>query len=66
MALPRACTVMEQNANTIAGYQIDTAIYVGTGVAGTIPIRMGREAPVYILPGTQTAAVVDVLQLAER
>ena len=61
MALLKACTVLEQNANTQAGYQIDTSIYVGTGLAGIIPIRVNREAPVYIIQGTQTAAVVDVV-----
>ena len=66
MGLPRACTVMEQNANMVAGVQIDTAIYVGTGTAaapsGVIgPLRVGREAPVYILNSIQTAAAVEII-----
>lgn len=61
MANLKATTIMQQNPNTIAGIQVDTAVYVGTGLAGTIPIQVGREAPVYRLDGVQTAAVMDVI-----
>jgi len=61
MGLPRAVTVMEQNVNTIAGVQVDTAIYVGTGIAGVPTLRVGREAPVYVFNSVQTAAIVDVI-----
>lgn len=61
MGLPRAATIVEQNANTIAGVQTDTAVYVGTGAAGVPFIRVGREAPVYILEGVQTAVTVNIV-----
>lgn len=55
-------SIREQNANTLAGVQVDTAVYVGTGSAATgMPvIRVGREAPLYIMEGTQTAVTVRV------
>lgn len=61
MTVLRKCTVLEQNANIIAGVQVDTAVYVGTG-AGNVPtIRVGREAPVYVLEGVSTAVAVNVI-----
>ena len=62
MGLLRYPSIQEQNANTLAGVQVDTAVYVGTGSAsaGMPVLRYGREAPVYILEGTQTAASVKV------
>ena len=61
MALPKACSVTEQNVNTISGVQVDTAVYVGTGAAGVPFIRVGRDAPVYVLEGVQTAVVVNIV-----
>lgn len=58
MGLLRACTVMEQNANTWAGVQVDTAL-MGSGVGVTL--RAGREAPVYIVAGTQTSSLSAVV-----
>ena len=62
MATVKLVSYEEQNANIIAGVQVDTAVYVGTGSGATgMPvIRVGREAPVYILEGTQTAVGVKV------
>ena len=53
--------VYEQNANQLAGVQVDTSVYVGTGVGGVPTLRVGREAPVYVIEGVQTAAVVDII-----
>ena len=59
MGTLRACTVIEQNANTLAGIQVDTALF-GSAVAGAT-IRQGREAPVYVLAGTQTSSLAVVV-----
>ena len=59
MGTLRACTVTEQNANTLAGIQVDTALF-GSAVAGAT-IRAGREAPVYVLAGTQTSSLAVVV-----
>lgn len=61
MDVLRKCTVMEQNTNTLAGVQVDTAVYVGTGAAGVPTIRVGKEAPVYVLEGVSTAVTVNVI-----
>ena len=65
MATVRATTVVDQNTATLAGVQVDTAVYVGTGTAaapsGVIPYKVGVNAPVYVIAGIQTAAVVDVV-----
>lgn len=60
MTAVRLLHVDEINANRSAGVQVDTAVYIGTGATCPI-IRVGREAPVYILEGTQTAQVVNVV-----
>lgn len=54
----RAVTIQEQNPNRVAGVQVDTAVY---GSAAPINIRVGREAPVYILAGTQTSSLTLVV-----
>lgn len=60
----RATVVLEQNANTIAQVQVDTNVYATAG-AGSVVIRSGREAKVYIMAGTQTASLTQVvLELA--
>lgn len=60
MATLKACTVVEQNGNTISGVQVDSATYVGTNIAADITIRVGRQAPVYEIVGTQTASRISV------
>ena len=60
MASVKIGSVREQNANRIAGVQIDTAVYVGTGATNPI-IQVGRDAPVYVMEGTQTAVIVNVV-----
>lgn len=61
MAAPaRATTVVEQNTNTIAGVQTDTNVYA-TAATGGVTIRFGREAPTYIMAGTQTASMTQVV-----
>lgn len=57
MTISRAVTVMEQNANTLAGVQIDTALIGSAGVTYT----MGRNAPVIIVAGTQTSSLSPVI-----
>ena len=66
MATVRFVSVTEQNANTIAGMQVDTAVYVGTGAAGVVTLRMGRTAPSYVLQGTQTAVTLGVVLETEN
>ncbi len=65
MTTVRATTVVDQNAATLVGVEVDTAIYVGTGTAaapsGVIPYKWGKNAPVYVIAGVQTAAIVDVV-----
>lgn len=62
MGLPRKAVVFEQNPNTIAGVQVDTAIYVGTGYpTGTPLLKWGVTPSRYIVNSLQTAVVVDVL-----
>lgn len=61
MASIKTVSVVEQNVNTLSSFQVDTAVYVGTGAAGVPFIKVGREAPVYILEGVQTAVVVNVV-----
>lgn len=57
MTTLRAVSVVEQNANTMAGVQVSSATYVGTNTgAGDTVIRVGREAPVFSIVGTQTAS----------
>lgn len=60
MATLKACTVVEQNGNTIAGVQVDSATYAGTNIAADITIRVGRNAPLYQIVGTQTASRISV------
>lgn len=61
MASPaRATVVVEQNANTLAGVQTDTNVYA-TAVTGSVTIRSGREASVYVMAGTQTASLTTVV-----
>ena len=54
-------SIVEQNANMLGGFQVDTSIYVGTGIAGVPSLRVGRDAPVYILEGVQTAVTVNLV-----
>lgn len=61
MATVKTVSVTEQNANTIAGVQVDTAVYVGTGAAGVPSLKWGREAPVYEMTGTQTAVTLNIV-----
>ena len=56
--LLRACTVVEQNANTLAGVQVDATVFTS---AVPVVVRAGREAPVYILTGTQTSSLAQVV-----
>lgn len=60
MATLKACTIIEQNANTIAGVQVDSATYAGTNITADITLRVGRNAPFYQIVGTQTASRISV------
>ena len=54
----RACTVVEQNVNTLAGAQVDATLFTS---AVPVVIRSGREAPHYVLTGTQTSSLAQVV-----
>ncbi len=58
MATYKAVTVVEQNANVIAGVQ---AISTLIGSATPLVFRAGRESPVIVLTGTQTASLGQVI-----
>jgi hypothetical protein len=60
MGTLRTVSVTEQNVNTLAGVQIDTAVYAGLGTGAPV-VRSGREAPMYVMAGTQTASNVNVI-----
>lgn len=60
MATLKATTVVEQNANTMAGAQVTSATYVGTNITADLTIRVGRTAPLVQIVGTQTASTVYV------
>ena len=60
MATLKACTIVEQNGNTLAGVQVDSATYAGTNTAADITIRVGRQAPEYQIVGTQTASRISI------
>jgi hypothetical protein len=66
MATVKLTQVQEQNSATIAGMQLDTAVYVGTGLTGVVTLRMGRTAPVYVIQGTQTAVTLGVVLETEN
>ncbi len=56
MATLKAVSVVEQNGNTLAGAQVTSATYVGTNTAADLTIRVGRDAPLVQIVGTQTAS----------
>ena len=60
MATVKSFSVVEQNASTLSGVQVDTAVFIGTGASCPV-IQVGRDAPVYVLEGTQTAVTVNVV-----
>ena len=60
MATLKAVSIVEQNANTLAGAQVTSATYVGTNTAADVTIRVGRDAPAIDIVGTQTASTVYV------
>lgn len=68
MAAVKLVSYAEQNANTIAGVQVDTAIYVGTGSGATgMPVlKVGVNPPTYVMEGTQTAVSVKVCMSNEN
>ena len=54
----RACTIVEQTAGQLNGVQVDTALY---GSGSPVSLRSGREAKTYILAGTQTSSLTQVV-----
>lgn len=60
MATVRACTIVEQNGNTIAGAQVSSATYAGTNITADLILRFGRSAPSVTLVSTQTASRLSV------
>ena len=57
MAIVKACTVKDQNANTLSGVQVDTALI---GSAGT-RISVGYTGGMYVVAGTQTSSLAPVI-----
>lgn len=58
MATVKLVSVVEQNANTIAGVQnISTII----GSATPTVVRSGREAPIILITGTQTSSLAQII-----
>ena len=60
MATVKAVSIVEQNANTLAGVQVTSATYVGTNTAADLTLRVGRDAPCVQIVGTQTASTTYV------
>ena len=58
MGLLRACAIVEQTAGQLNGVQVDTALY---GSGSPVSLRSGREAKTYILAGTQTSSLTQVV-----
>lgn len=63
MATVRSASVVQQNPQTIAGVQVDSATYAGTNTVADITIQVGYQAPVYQIVGTQTASRIAVALL---
>ena len=60
MGILRAVSVVEQNANTMAGCQVTSATYAGTNITADLTIRVGRDSPLVQIVGTQTCSSVYV------
>lgn len=60
MATVKRVSIVEQNSNTLNGVGVDTAVYIGTG-ATNLHLQVGRDAPVTIIEGTQTAQIVNIV-----
>jgi hypothetical protein len=50
----------EQNAQTLAGVQVTSATYVGTNTLVDLAVKVGVQAPVIQIVGTQTASTVYI------
>lgn len=66
MATIRTASVVQQNAATMAGVQVDSATYVGTNTAADITIQVGYQAPAYQIVGTQTASRISIALLTQN
>ena len=60
MATVKLVSYQEQNANALAGAQFDTAVYA-TAAGGGVTLRVGRDAPLHVVAGTQTAVTAVVV-----
>ena len=60
MTTLKLCSVVEQNANTLAGVQVTSATYVGTNITTDLAVKVGYQAPVIQIVGTQTASTVYI------
>lgn len=60
MATVKLCSVVDQNANTLAGVQVTSATYVGTNITADFTYKVGVNAPVIQVVGTQTASTVYI------
>jgi hypothetical protein len=60
MATVKLVSVVEQNASMLAGVTVTSATYVGTNIAADLVIKVGHDAPVVQIVGTQTASTVYI------
>jgi hypothetical protein len=61
MASVKVPQVVEQSANMLGGVQVDTNVYVGTGLAGVPTLKVGYTPPTYVFEGTQTAVTLNIV-----
>lgn len=57
MATVKATKVVDQNANTLSGVEVATALISSAGVT----IANGYNGPTYVVAGTQTASLSPVI-----
>jgi hypothetical protein len=60
MTAIKLCSYKEQNANTLAGVQVTSATYAGTNITTDLAVKIGVQAPVIQIVGTQTASTVYI------
>ena len=66
MASVKLVSVVQQNQNTMAGAQVDSATYAGTNTVADITIQVGVQAPYYQIVGTQTASRISIALLTQN
>lgn len=66
MATVKVTSVVQQNPQTIAGVQVDSATYAGTNTVADITLQVGYQAPAYQIVGTQTASRISIALLTQN